>query len=101
MADQRYNPLRSQVRETFAGGMRLSLVFAKVFDKMPRRLLLKSLERTQAPADLITLIMFTATQAEPTAENICPAHAMPVSGAEVSAVQRLMSLRQPFTERIQ
>ena len=65
--------------------MRLSLVFAKVFDKMPRRLLLKSLERTQAPADLITLIMFTATQAEPTAENICPAHATPVSRAEVSA----------------
>ena len=58
IAENRHNPFRTRARASFTGGMQLSLDMAKAFDRMPRTLLLRSLERTHAPADLIVLIMF-------------------------------------------
>ena len=58
IAENRINPFRSKARNPFTGGMQLSLDMAKAFDRMPRPLLLQSLERISAPADLITLIMY-------------------------------------------
>ena len=40
------------------GGMQLSLDLSKAYDRLPRASLLKSLERIQAPAELISLIMY-------------------------------------------
>ena len=58
IAENRINPFRSKARNPFTGGMQLSLDMAKAFDRMPRPLLLQSLERISTPADLITLIMY-------------------------------------------
>ena len=58
IAENRYNPFRTRARASFTGGMQLSLDMAKAFGRMPRTLLLRSLERVHAPADLIILIMF-------------------------------------------
>ena len=59
VAENRYHPFRTRARAAFTGGMQLSLDMAKAFDRMPRALLLRSLERIHAPEDLIILIMFT------------------------------------------
>ena len=58
IAENRYNPFRTRARASFTGGMQLSLDMAKAFDRVPRTLLLRSLECVHAPADLIILIMF-------------------------------------------
>ena len=58
IAENRINPFRSKIRIPFTGGMQLSLDMAKAFDRMPRPFLLQSLERINAPADLIALIMY-------------------------------------------
>ena len=58
IAENRINPFRSKARIPFTGGMQLSLDMTKAFDRMPRPLLLQSLERICAPADLIALIMY-------------------------------------------
>ena len=58
IAENRHNPFRTRARASFTGGVQLSLDMAKAFDSMPRTVLLQSLERINAPADLIILIMF-------------------------------------------
>ena len=58
IAENRINPFRSKARIPFTGGMQLSLDMTKAFDRMPRLLLLQSLERICTPADLIALIMY-------------------------------------------
>ena len=45
------------------GGMQLSLDLSKAYDRLPRLHLLRSLERLQAPAELVSLIMHIHDQA--------------------------------------
>ncbi|CAE7331048.1 unnamed protein product [Symbiodinium microadriaticum] len=51
--------LRSGIRgAALFGGLQLSLDLSKAYDRMPRALLLKSLQHVNAPPDIIALIMY-------------------------------------------